>query len=142
MIFALPAFFFAEMVNVASPLASVFLLVDKIDMNLLPDGAIFAVTVSPSTGQPSSPVIFTVTSLLAFLLSLSLVGDTTIEVATHTGVAVDIGVTEGVDMGVAVDVAVVVIVGDAVGVTEGEGVGVVIAEVMSKLESRTLDDPS
>ncbi|HHT9111773.1 MAG: hypothetical protein HZA47_09665 [Planctomycetes bacterium] len=38
-----------------------------------------------------------------------MLGDTTIEVATHTGVAVDIGVTEG------------------------EGVGVVIAEVMSKL---------
>ena len=134
------------MVNVVSPLASVFLLVDKIDMSLLPDGAILAVTVSPSTGQPSSPVIFTVTSLLAFLLSVSLFGDTTIEVATHTGVAVDIGVTEGVDMGVAVGVAkgvaVVVVAGDAVGVTEGEGVGVVIAEVMSKLESWTLDDPS
>jgi hypothetical protein len=75
-----------------------------------------------------------------------LVGDTTIEVATHTGVAVDIGVTEDVDMGVAVGVAkgvaVVVVAGDAVGVTEGEGVGVVIVEVMSKLESWTLDDPS
>ena len=142
MILALPAFFFAVMVNVVSPLVSVISLSDKIDMNLLPDGAIFAVIVSPSTGQPSSPVIFTVTSLLAFLLSVSLFGDTTIEVATHTGVAVDIGVTEGVDMGVAVGIAVVIIVGDAVGVTEGEGVGVVIAEVMSKLESWTLDEPS
>jgi len=104
------------MVNVVSPLVSVISLSDEIDTSLLPEGAILAVTVSPSTEQPSSPVIFTVTSLLAFLLSVNLVGDTTSEVATHTGVAVDIGVTEGL--------------------------GVVIAEVMSKLESWTLDDPS
>lgn len=106
------------MVKVASPLASVISLSDEIDKSLLPEGAILAVTLSPSTEQPSSPVIFTVTSLLAFLLSVSLFGDTTIEVATHTGVAVDIGVTEG------------------------EGVGVVIAGVMSKPESWTFDDPS
>ena len=115
------------MVNVVSPLVSVISLSDEIDMSLLPEGEVLAVIVSPSTGQLPSPVIFTVTSLLAFLLSVSLVGDTTIEVSMHTGVTVNIGVTEGVDMGVAVGiakgVAVVVVAGDAVDVIEGEGVG-------------------
>ncbi len=130
------------MVNIAWPFSLVDWLDGETDIRFFPGAPIVAVTVSPSTGQLPLPVIFTVTSLLAFLLSVSLVGDITIEVATHTGVAVDIGVTEGVDKGVAIGVAVVVIVGNAVGVTEGEGVGVVIAEVMSKLESWTLDDPS
>ena len=42
-----------------------------------------AVTVSPSTGQSFSPVNVTETSLLCFLLSVSLRGDTVIDLASQ-----------------------------------------------------------
>lgn len=140
----MPVFFFAVMVNVACPFSLVDWLAGETDIRFFPDAPIVAVTVSPSTGQPSLPVIFTVTSLLAFLLSVSLFGDTTIEVATHTGVAVGVSTGEGVTVIVGIGEGRAVEIGVAVGVIVGVtdvvivGVGVGIS-VMVKLESWTLE---
>ena len=101
------------------------------DIRFFPEATIDAVTVSSSTRQLPSPVTVTVTSLLCFLLSVSEVGDTDIELASHTGMFVGEGITTGVAVGVLVGVTDVVIAGVGVGIL-----------VMVKLESGTLDDPS
>ena len=130
-------------------------LVGDTDTRFFPDAPIVAVTVSPSTGQlPPSPVTVTVTLPLIFLFSVSVVGDTAIELASHAGVVAGIGTGDGsvvVGMGIIVSIgegrAVGIAVGVAVGVLVGvidvviTGVGVGIS-VMVKLESWTLDEPS
>jgi len=120
-------------------------LVGDTETRFLPDAAIAAVIVSPSTGQLPSPVTVTVTFPLVFLFSVSVVGDTANELASHTGVAVGVGIVEivgacdGIAVGTAVGVAVGVLVGVTDVVTVGVGVGI---SVMVKLESWTVDEPS
>ena len=96
--------------NVATPSASVTAL-DVTEMRFLSSLLTVAVTVSPSTGQSFSPVNVTETSLLCFLLSVSLRGDTVIDSASHTN---GVGLADGVGNG------------DNVGTTVGIGVGVTV----------------
>ena len=121
----------------------VFWLAGDADTRFLPDAPIVAVTVSPSTGQLLLPVTVTVTSLLVFLLSVSVVGDADNKPASHTGVGVDAGDGSVVGVGTSEGRVVGVAIGVAVGVTDvvivGVGVGML---VMVKLESWTLDEPS
>ena len=92
-------------------------LVGDTATRFFPDALIIAVTVSPSTGQLLSPVTVTVTLPIIFLFSVSVVGDTANELASHTGVAVEVGI--GGIVGVSVGVAVGTDVGAAVCVLFG-----------------------
>ena len=134
---ALLALSFAFIENTASPFSSVTCLLG--DTFTIFGLYTFVLTVSPSTGQLSSPVTVTITVLRIFTLNINKSGSASISVASSqiigVGVAVDVGVgvcvgvTVGVTVGVAVGVGVFVAVGVGVCVVVGVpvGVGVVVA---------------
>src|SRR3989339_122945 len=88
---ALP-FFFAVMINVASPLSFALTFSGDTDIRFLPAVLISVFIVTPSGMQPSLPVSVTVTSLLVPTLRVSLFSESVISPTSHPDVGVGMGV--------------------------------------------------